>query len=171
MHKDPISIHIKIYLQSLVDYQHLKKFFYNWNITLNYCFIYKTNIRGNLTGYAPDITWNAYILRPPFHPLVNDSKWCVDSAKDHVFQNFRVFLWWQNKLFPVCLFMTRRSQTEKIIFFFWNFYPHNTRFNRKRVITSMKNVDLWQEFALFEVNRVYLIIVWKIIPTLQNKFL
>ena len=31
----------------IVDYQHLQKYFYNWNTALNYCFIYKINIRAN----------------------------------------------------------------------------------------------------------------------------
>ena len=52
-HKAPISIQIKIYLWSFVDYQHMEKYFYNWNITLNYCFIYKINIRGNFIWKCP----------------------------------------------------------------------------------------------------------------------
>ena len=53
-HKAPISIHIKIYLWSFVDYQHLQKYFYNWNIrTLNHCFICKIGIRGNLIWKCP----------------------------------------------------------------------------------------------------------------------
>ena len=47
VNKTSTSIQIKIYLLSFVDYQHLRKYFYYWNITLNYCSIYKINIRGN----------------------------------------------------------------------------------------------------------------------------
>ena len=39
------SIHIKVHMQSFVDYHHLKKYFNNWKITLSYCFICKINIR------------------------------------------------------------------------------------------------------------------------------
>ena len=35
VHKTPISFHIKFYLLPLVYYQHLQKYFYNWNISLN----------------------------------------------------------------------------------------------------------------------------------------
>ena len=37
--------HFKIYIRSFVDYQHLQKYFYNWNITWNYCFLCKINFR------------------------------------------------------------------------------------------------------------------------------
>ena len=47
VHKNPMSFQIKIYLWSLVDYQHLQKCFYNWNIILNYYFICRINTRGN----------------------------------------------------------------------------------------------------------------------------
>ena len=53
VHKTPISIQIKIYLWSFVDYQHLQKYFCNWNIILNYCSIYKINIRGNFIWKYP----------------------------------------------------------------------------------------------------------------------
>ena len=66
----PISFHIKIYLWSLVDYQHLQKYFYNWNITLNYYFICKINIRGNFIYLEmPLVASNAHILTPLFRPL------------------------------------------------------------------------------------------------------
>ena len=33
----PVKLgHFKIYIRSFVDYQHLQKYFYNWNITWNY---------------------------------------------------------------------------------------------------------------------------------------
>ena len=44
--KSTLSIHIKIYLWSFVDYHHLQKHFYNRNIILDYCFTCKNNIRG-----------------------------------------------------------------------------------------------------------------------------
>ena len=49
-HKPPIIIHTKIYLQSFVDYQY---HFYIWNITLNYYFNCKVNIRGNFIWKYP----------------------------------------------------------------------------------------------------------------------
>ena len=63
VHKVLISIQIKIYW-SFVDYQHLQKYFYNFNIntnifTLNYCFVYKMSIRGNFIWKFP---WSGYIL-------------------------------------------------------------------------------------------------------------
>ena len=65
VHKAPISFHVKIYLWSIVDYQHLQKFFYNWNITLNYYFICKINIRGNFPYLEmPLVASNTYILTP-----------------------------------------------------------------------------------------------------------
>ena len=39
------SIHIKIYLQLYAYHHHLQKYFDNWNIKLNYCFICKINVR------------------------------------------------------------------------------------------------------------------------------
>ena len=59
-HKTPTSIQIKIYLLSFVDYQHLRKHFYYWNITLNYCSIYKINIRSNFPWKYP---WSRNILK------------------------------------------------------------------------------------------------------------
>ena len=53
VHKAPISIQIKIFLWSFVDDQHLQNYFYSWNIILNYCFIYKMNIRGNFIWKCP----------------------------------------------------------------------------------------------------------------------
>ena len=59
VHKAPISIQIKIYLWSCVDYQYRQKSFYNWNITLNYCSICKISIRGNFFWKYP---WSGNIL-------------------------------------------------------------------------------------------------------------
>ena len=59
IHKAPISIQIKIYLWSFIDYQHIQKYFYNWNITLNYCFIYKINIKDNFIWKC---SWSGLIL-------------------------------------------------------------------------------------------------------------
>ena len=79
-----VSFHIKIYLWSLVDYQHLQKYFYNWNITLNYYFICKINIRGNFLYLEMSlVASNTHILTPLFRPLwkiVNDSKCFVHSV-------------------------------------------------------------------------------------------
>ena len=57
VHEVPISIQIKIYLWSFVDYQHLQKYFHNWNITLNYCVIYIFHIRGNFIWTCP---WSGF---------------------------------------------------------------------------------------------------------------
>ena len=45
--KQYISIQIRIYLWSFIDYQHTQKHFYDWYITLSYSFICIINIRGN----------------------------------------------------------------------------------------------------------------------------
>ena len=78
IHKAPISFHIKIYLWSLVDNQHLQKYFYNWNITLNYYFICKIIVRGNFIYLEmPLIASNTHISSPLFRLLwkiVNDLK-------------------------------------------------------------------------------------------------
>ena len=83
VYKAPISIHIKIYSWSFVDYQHLRKYSYNWNITLNYCFIHEINIKVNLTGYAPGIESTAHISTPLFcrlRKIVNDPKGYVPAV-------------------------------------------------------------------------------------------
>ena len=60
VHQAPINIQIKMYLWSFADYQHsLQKYFYNWNIILTYCFIYKINIRGNFIWKC---SWLGHIL-------------------------------------------------------------------------------------------------------------
>ena len=59
VNKAPKIIKVKIYLWLFVDYQHLKKYFYNWNITLSYCSIYKIIIRGNIIWKYP---WSGKIL-------------------------------------------------------------------------------------------------------------
>ena len=94
--KATISFRTKIYLWSLVDYQHLQKYFYNWNITLNYYFICKINIRGNfLYLEMPLVALNTHILTPLFHPLsktVNNSKGFVSVVLMIMsFQSFEVF--------------------------------------------------------------------------------
>ena len=43
---ETLNIRIKIYLRSFVDFHHLQKYFYNWNITLNHWFIFEINSRG-----------------------------------------------------------------------------------------------------------------------------
>ena len=51
--KSILSIYIKIYLPSVVYHHQLQKYCYYWNITLNYCFICKINIKSNLTRKLP----------------------------------------------------------------------------------------------------------------------
>ena len=51
--KRTLGIHIKTYFWSFLDYHYLKKYFYNWNITLNYCFVYKIKIRSCLIRKYP----------------------------------------------------------------------------------------------------------------------
>ena len=100
VHKAPISFHIKTYLWSLVDYQHLQKYFYNWNIKLNYYFICKINIKGNFMQHQIPIFKH--------HNLATSKncKWfknlCAGSPNDHVAQSFEVFSWWQNKSLSFC---------------------------------------------------------------------
>ena len=84
--KTHISFHIKIYLWLLVDYQHLQKYFYNWNITLNYYFICKINIRGNFIYLEmPLVASNTHISTPLFRPLwkiLNDLKRYVPVSQE-----------------------------------------------------------------------------------------
>ena len=84
VYKAPISFHIKIHLWSLVDYQHLKKYFNNRNITLNYYFICNINMRGNfLYLEMPLVASNTHNLTSLFHPLwkiVNISKSFVPAV-------------------------------------------------------------------------------------------
>ena len=99
VHKAPMCVHIKIYLWSFVDYHHLQKYFYNWNITLNYCFICKINIRVTLSGNAPGslIASNAHISTPLFRPLwkiVNDSKNYVPAVS--AIMSFKVLKYFSN---------------------------------------------------------------------------
>ena len=76
VHKPLISIYTKTYLWSFVDHQYLKKYFFIWNITLNYCSICKIIWGLTLSGNAPGYSSNAHNLTPLFHLLwkiVNDS--------------------------------------------------------------------------------------------------
>ena len=52
-----LSSHIKLYLQLFITII-CKKYLYYWNITLNYCFICKNNIRGN---FIRKCSWFCYI--------------------------------------------------------------------------------------------------------------
>ena len=70
VHKTPISFHIKFYLLPLVYYQHLQKYFYNWNIS-------------GVTLYIWNCTWQHQIpiLRHHyFAHFVNDSKSYVPAV-------------------------------------------------------------------------------------------
>ena len=58
-----ISIPIKFYV-IFVDYQHLQKYFNNWNITLNYCFIFKSNVRGSVIWKC---SWQHQVPIFPYH--------------------------------------------------------------------------------------------------------
>ena len=83
VHMAPISFHIKIYLWSLVDYQHLQKYFYNWNITLNYYVVCQNNISNLIYMGMPLATSNTHIsttLLPPLWRIVTDSKSYVPAA-------------------------------------------------------------------------------------------
>ena len=68
--------HFKIYIRSFVDYQHLQKYFYNWNITWNYsgashgttAFSVKSISGINLSGNTL-IASNTDILTPLFCPF------------------------------------------------------------------------------------------------------
>ena len=80
---------------SFADYQHLQKYFYNWNITLYYCFIHKINIRGNFIWKC---IWSGHILE------IQGSVWYWPE---------RVFLW-KNALFiKRGLFMKKGNLFEK----------------------------------------------------------
>ena len=89
VHKPLISIYTKTYLWSFVDHQYLKKYFFIWNITLNYCFICKIIWGLTLSGNAPGYSSNAHNLTPLFHPLwkiVNDSVPMIMSSDVFFFQ-------------------------------------------------------------------------------------
>ena len=86
-----LSIHIKIYLWSLADYQHLQKYFYNCNITLNYCLSLKSVSRVTLSGNAPASIKYPYFDAITLLTLKNCKslkKLCAYSTKDHVLQIF-----------------------------------------------------------------------------------
>ena len=147
-YKAPINIHIKIYLWSFVDYQHLQKHFYNWNITLNYWFIYKINIRGSFTWKCPLVASNIHIsttLSDPLWKNINYSKSYVLAVPIVIsFKVLNCFSINKNKFLSISLPVITRSQTKKLIFFFSEILTHTTvDFFHK------KNVGLWLEFALF----------------------
>ena len=137
VHKTSISIQIKIYLWSFVDYQHLQKYFYNWNMILNYCSIYKINIRGNFIWKYPSSNFHISTRLSHFEkksnvlavPMIMSFK-----VLKHFFSHKVSFSIW----FPVAT----RSQTRKNIFS--EILTHTTvGFFQK------KTDDLWLEFVLF----------------------
>ena len=80
LYKQYVSIHVKIYLGSFVDYQHLQKYLYNWNITLNYCFIFIININGNAPGSIKYLYFDIIILPTVKNCKLNDSKSYVPTV-------------------------------------------------------------------------------------------
>ena len=108
VHNAPISFHIKIYLWSLVDYQHLQKYFYNWNITLNYYFICKINIYGNFIYLEmPLVASNTHISTPLFCPLwkiTNDSKGYVPAVP--MIMSFKVLKYFSSGKISFFLFVS-----------------------------------------------------------------
>ena len=106
VHKAPISFYIKVYLWSLVDYEHLQKYFYDWNITLNYYFICKSNIRGNFIYLEMHLVGsNTHISTPLFCPLsksVNDSKSYVPTVP--MMMSFKVLKYFSGGKISSCLF-------------------------------------------------------------------
>ena len=87
VHNTPVNIQIKIYLWSFVDYQRLQKYFYNWHVTLNYCFIYKIDIRGIRMSFyleMPQIVANSQICFNNISPTLKKCKWlktlCTGNA-------------------------------------------------------------------------------------------
>ena len=124
VHKAPISIQIKIHLWSFVDYQQLQKYFYNWNITLNYCFIYKSISGLTLSGDAP------FSIKCPYFDNIT-----LPTC-------FELFFYWKNKFLSICSPVVTRSQIRNV--FFSEILTHTTEgFFHK------KNVGLWLEFASF----------------------
>ena len=108
VHKTSISFHIKVYLWSHVDYQHLQKYFYNWNITLNYYFICKIDIRDNFIYLEmPLVASNTHISAPLFCPLwkiVNDLKSYVPAVP--MIMSFRVLKHFSTGKIIVFLFVS-----------------------------------------------------------------
>ena len=154
VHGPPISFHVKIYLWSLVDYEHLQKYFYNWNITLNYCFTSKINIIGNFIYLEMSlIASNTHIATPLFHPLwkiVNNSKSYGPAVP--VIMSFKVLKYFSSDKISFFFFASLWQQDLRLekLMFFSEISTHTTiRLNRKRVVILRKNVVLWLEFALF----------------------
>ena len=87
VHKAPISIHIKIYLSSFVDYQHLQKYFYNWYITLNTASSVKSISEVTLSGNAPSNIQCPY-FNTIISPILKNCKWLkkfyAGKTNDHV---------------------------------------------------------------------------------------
>ena len=108
--------HIKVYLWSLVDYQHLQKYFYNWNITLNYNFICEVNSTGNFMYLEMLlIASNVHISAPLFRPLwkiVNDLSNNVPAVP--VIMSFKVLKCTSSGKISFFLFLS--------IFYFLSFY-------------------------------------------------
>ena len=111
-----MSIHTKIYLPSFVDYQYLKKYFYMWNIPLNYCFICKIISRLTLCGNASGYSSNAYNLTPLFHPL-----WKTVHNSVAMIMSFKVLKYFSNGKISFFLFASLLEwylKLEKLMFFF-----------------------------------------------------
>ena len=122
VHKTSISIQIKIYLWSFVDYQHLQKYSYNWNMILNYCSIYNINIRGNFIWKYPSS--NFHISARLSH-LLWKKKQCTSSTNDYVLQSFEAFLINKISFFYFIPCSSKISQHKK--YFLRNLDPHNSR--------------------------------------------
>ena len=112
-HKPPISIHTKIYLRSFVDYQyHL----YIWNITLNYCFIFKSRSGVTLYGNAPEYPSNTHNLAPLFPPI-----WKIVNNSVPLIMSFKVLKYFSNDKISFFLFaslLKRDLKLKKLMFFF-----------------------------------------------------
>ena len=124
VHKVPISFHIKIYLRSLVEYQHQKNCFCNPNITLNYYFKCKIYIRGNfLYLEMPLVASNIHILTSlsrSLSKILNISKRFVPAA-------------------PIVMLLKvlKYFSIGKLSFFLFNLSTQK-RANRKRVLIPRK---------------------------------
>ena len=124
-----LSVNIEIYLRLFAYHYHLQKYFYNWNITMNYYFICKINIRDYFI-------WRYHWQRQMsiFHLTHYFSNFRNLNIAQKVLQSFEVFYLQQNKLIcqPACDKETSHwTKIDNV--FFRNLDLHDSRFHRKRV--------------------------------------
>ena len=72
--------------------------------------------------------------------------------------SFRVLKYFSSGKMSFFLFASlweRNLKLEKLMFFFRNIDPHNSRLNKKRIVISKKNVRLGGDLPNLKVNGIY----------------